>query len=61
MTESQVVQQNKTISFDILNTFIFSFPLYLAYHSSLTLKNTNSKVVIFIISILLLLFLKTLY
>ena len=42
----------------ILNTFIFSFPLYLAYHSSLTIKNTNSKVFIFIISILLLLFFK---
>jgi len=41
-----------------LNTFIFSFPLYLAYHSSLTMKNTNSKVFIFIISILLLLFFK---
>jgi len=42
----------------ILNTFIFSFPLYIAYHSSLRLKNTNSKVFMFIISILLLLFFK---
>jgi len=42
----------------ILNTFIFSFPLYLAYHSSLTMKNINSKVVMLIISILLLLFFK---
>jgi len=27
MIESQVVQQNKIISFNILNIFIFSFPL----------------------------------
>lgn len=41
----------------ILNTFVFSFP-YIAYHSSLTLKNKFTSIFIFIFSLFLLLFFK---
>jgi oligosaccharide repeat unit polymerase len=42
----------------ILNTFIFSFPLYIAYHSSLDIKNSKKHIFLFILSIIILIIFK---
>jgi oligosaccharide repeat unit polymerase len=42
----------------ILNTFIFSFPLYIAYHSTLKFKKSKKNFFIFIFSILILIIFK---
>lgn len=42
----------------ILNTFLFSFPVYLAYHSALSLKNKSGSVLVFAISLFILLLFK---
>jgi len=42
----------------ILNTFVFSIPVYITYHSSMDLKKKNSSISLFFISVLLLFFFK---
>ncbi|SDC80002.1 O-antigen polymerase [Geotoga petraea] len=42
----------------ILNTFIFSFPLYIAYHSSLNFRNSKKYLFLFILSLIILIIFK---